>query len=77
MPTFDPAPKAVCQIMSSYLQKGALERFLAQHKENSLNVMDAHRSLGEINVYIGDMDVAIEHYKFALEVAQSRSPVSV
>ena len=76
-PSFDPTPKAVCQIMSSYSQKDALERFLAQHKDNSLNVMDAHRSLGEINVYIGNMDTAIEQYKQAQEIAQLQSPDAV
>lgn len=76
-PTFDPTPKAVCQIMSSYTQKDTLERFLAQHTENSLNVMDAHRSLGEINVYIGNMDAAIEQYKLAQEIAKSQSPDAV
>jgi tetratricopeptide (TPR) repeat protein len=73
-PSFDPTPKAVCQIMSSYSQKDTLERFLAEHKDNSLNVMDAHRSLGEINVYIGNMDAAIEQYKQAQEIAQSQNP---
>ncbi len=70
-PSFDPTQKAVCQIMSSYSQKDSLERFLAEHKDISLNIMDAHRSLGEINVYIGNMDAAIDQYKQAQEIAQS------
>lgn len=72
-PSFDPTQKAVCQIMSSYSQKDTLERFLAEHKDNSLNVMDAHRSLGEINAYVGNMDAAIEQYKQAQEIAQSQN----
>jgi tetratricopeptide (TPR) repeat protein len=79
-PSFDPTQKAVCQIMSSYSQKDTLERFLEQENQKSLssqgalNLMDAHRSLGEINAYLGNMDVAIEQYKKAQEIAQSHNP---
>jgi tetratricopeptide (TPR) repeat protein len=77
-PLWDPTQKAVCEVMRSYSQKDTLERFLAPDNQQSalarepLNVMDAHRSLGEINSYIGNMDAAIQHYKKAQEIAQSQ-----
>ncbi len=78
--TWDPTPKAVCQVMSSYSQKDALEHFLAPGDEKlvasggAFNVIDAHTSLGEINSYFGQMDAAIEQYKKAQQLANSHSP---
>lgn len=81
--TWDPSPKAVCEIMSSYSQKDSLERFLAPGDEKLVaargpfNVIDAHISLGEMNSYLGDMDKAIEQYEKAQSIANSRSPDTV
>ena len=74
---WDPTPQAVCEVMRSYSQKDALERFLSPGDEKlvasqgPLNVIDAHTSLGEINAYIGNMDAAIEQYAKAQRLANS------
>lgn len=81
-PSWRPAPQEVCQIMSSNEYEGMLETFLAENEKpgasgGPLNLLDAHRALGEINVYIGKMDQAIEHYKKAERLAESHSPDAV
>ena len=78
--TWNPTPKAVCEVMKSYSQKDVLERFLSPGDDQlvasggAMNVIDAHISLGEINSYIGNMDVAIGQYEQALRLANAHSP---
>lgn len=82
-PLWDPTPRMVCEIMSSYGSKETLEKFLSPENEKSalaaqpLNVMDAHRSLAEIHAYIGNMDQAIEHFKKASQIAETHNPDAV
>ena len=81
-PLWDPTPQAVCDIMSSYGEKDTLEAFLAPENAKAaaaqpLNLMDAHRALGEINAYIGNMDQTIEQYKEAQRIAESQNPDAV
>lgn len=80
--TWDPTPKAVCDAMRSYEDKDVLESFLTPANakvaaSQPLNLMDAHRALGEINAYIGNMDQTIEQYKEAQQIAESQSPDAV
>ena len=79
-PTWDPTPKAVCEVMRSYSQKEALEKFLSPGDDElaasrgPLTVMDAYSSLASINAYIGNMDKAIEEYEMAQRIAESHNP---
>ena len=72
-------PRMICQTRKQSLSAGkaALEKFLSPGNKMllqthlPLDVLNAHFSLGELHSYEGDMDLAIEQYQEAYNIATS------
>jgi tetratricopeptide (TPR) repeat protein len=73
-------PAKICRARKQSLETGksALQRFLLpgdqklEENHDPMDVFTAHFSLGELNSYEGKMDVAIEQYQEAYQIAASK-----
>ncbi len=85
VPGWDPDPQFVCEIRKESLlsEKQGLEDFLsprnkrARHARPAIDVMSAHVALAELNAYRGNMDITIEQYQAALQIAESQVPAAL
>lgn len=65
-PLWDLSPNAACEAMHSYSEKGVLEAVIAPGdrkllaSQGTFNVILDHRSLAEMDAYLGEMEQAIE-----------------